>query len=255
MSPDTLTASRCCRTMESTLHGIAANPLRDLALGTMILEHLASGFLPEGTSLWIVLRVLGRLSMPLMCFFVAEGYFHTSNLRRYALRLLAFAVLSHIPYAAYFGADPLRETGVLWGLLMALLALAVWKREDWTWRQKLPALLALTVLSLPADWGYISVAWVLSFGVFRGHQSRQAAAFALTGLAFYILPVAREMLTSEQGWSLYGYRLGFLLAIPLILLYNGKRAPGCRASKWAFYAAYPAHLALLTLLQGAVGGV
>lgn len=229
--------------------GLTANPLRDLALGTMILDHLASGFLPTGSPLWIILRLLGRISMPLMCFFLAEGFYHTSSLRRYALRLLAFAVLSHIPFAVYFGVDPLRETGVLWGLLMGLLALAVWKQETWSWWKKIPVMAVLTALSLPADWGYISVVWVLAFGVFRGNRRRQLVRFTLSGLLLYVLPVAGELMQSAQGWSLYGYRLGFFLAIPLMISYNGRRAPGRPAARWAVYAVYPVHLALLAALR------
>ena len=236
------------RMVARTFQGITANPIRELALFTMLLDHAVSGFLPQGTPLWILLRVLGRLSMPVMCFFLAEGFFHTSNLRRYALRLLVFAAVSHLPYAFYFGADPLRETSVLWGLFLGLLSLAVWE-ADWPGWRKLPLLALLTILSLPADWGYISVAWVLSFGVFRGQKSRQMASFVLSGLALYILPVVPELVQSPQGWALYGYRFGFLLAIPLLLCYNGRRSPGNAAAKWAFYIFYPAHLALLTLLH------
>ena len=41
------------------------------------------------------------------------------------LRLLLFALLSHLPFTSYFGLDPRTNTGVIWGLLMGLLSAVI----------------------------------------------------------------------------------------------------------------------------------
>ena len=43
---------------------------------------------------WILaLHIIGRLAAPIFWFFIAEGYYYTHDWKKYALRLLAFAVV------------------------------------------------------------------------------------------------------------------------------------------------------------------
>ena len=230
--------------------GLTANLLKAVAMGTMLLDHCAIGFLPAGSTPWIFMRVLGRLSMPVFCRMVAEGCFHTSSLRRYALRLLAAAAAAHVPYALFFDRDPLRETSVLWALLMGLLALSLWRRAQMPVPIRLAGIAALCVLSLPADWSYIAVLWVLCFGCFRDRPKLQMWAFAAVGMIFYVLPVADDVLAVPCTFSQYGYQLGYLLAVPLLTAYHGVLGTRSTALRWGFYLFYPVHLAVLCLWKG-----
>ena len=68
-----------------------------------------------------------------MCFFIAEGFQHTSNFRRYLGRLLLAALLSHVPYTLCFNFHPLRvwtATSIMWSLFLGLLTLALWQRTQ-----------------------------------------------------------------------------------------------------------------------------
>ncbi len=232
--------------------GLSANWLKIIAIISMTIDHYASGFLPEGFTAWIVLRTLGRLSMPIMCFFIAEGYRHTSNLRRYALRLLLFALLSHLPFTFYFGLSPLRDTGAVWGLLMGLLALAVWKHRGMPLVARMVLIAVLALAAMPADWGYVSVFWVLCFGApATKRMATQVFCFVLVGIVFYLLPVAGEVMREPDAFSRYCYRLGFVLPLPLLAAYRGVRGRRSALLKWGFYAYYPVHLVVLALLRGA----
>ena len=215
----------------------------------MLLDHIASGYLEAGGAVWIVMRTLGRLSEPIMCYFIAEGFFHTSNLRRYALRLLIFAIISHVPFTLYFGTDPLFETGVMWGLFMGLLALAAWQHLKLAIPWKLIAMFLCALLAFPADWGYISVFWILAFGMFRPYRSVQMCVFAILGMIFYLAPVAGAILSNWTALADYGYRMGFVLAIPLLTAYHGSLGRRSPILKWGFYAFYPLHLLVLYLLR------
>ena len=84
--------------------GFNANQIKVLAIGTMVLDHGASVLLETSSWEWC-LRLLGRLTAPVMCFFIAEGYHHTSNLKKYMGRLLLLAVISHVPFHLCFGQD------------------------------------------------------------------------------------------------------------------------------------------------------
>ena len=51
----------------------------------------------------VIIFSIGGLTFPVMAFLIAEGYHHTSNLRRYASRLALFAFISQIPYGLLWG--------------------------------------------------------------------------------------------------------------------------------------------------------
>ena len=78
---------------------LTAYDLKIIAIFAMILDHLAHIVvcLPIDPSLRTVLALImnsiGRITMPIMCFFIAEGYHYTKDIRKYLLRLLVFAII------------------------------------------------------------------------------------------------------------------------------------------------------------------
>ena len=45
----------------------------------------------------LILNIIGRLAFPIFAFSLNEGYFHTSNLKKYLIRLFIFAIIIQIP--------------------------------------------------------------------------------------------------------------------------------------------------------------
>ena len=86
--------------MEQTAsaRGISRDAVKYLAMGAMLLNHIANIFLIPGALLYEVFTDLGYVTAVTMCFFLVEGYGYTRSKRNYALRLLLFAFLSEIPY-------------------------------------------------------------------------------------------------------------------------------------------------------------
>ena len=89
--------------------GIAAVSGSGIVLGGMT----AGGVL---SALYVICRFLGRLTAPIMCFFLAEGFAKTSSRRRYVIRLLVFALISQVPYAlAHHGGNLFGEAAAAAG--------------------------------------------------------------------------------------------------------------------------------------------
>lgn len=112
--------------------GVPGSTLKLIAIFVMLIDHIAATILdqtlisrgfynmePEalrnGTNMLIalidqIMRMIGRIGFPLFCFLLVEGFVHTRNKQKYALRLGIFALVSEIPFdlafhgeAFYFG--------------------------------------------------------------------------------------------------------------------------------------------------------
>ena len=125
--------------------------LKLLAMVTMLIDHMGFTLFPY--ALWM--RCVGRLAFPIFCFLVAEGCAHTHDKKRYAARLLVFAVLSEpafdLMHGVWFTMD---YQNVLWTLLLgALVCWAVeWASAGGALWQRLPAEAAIAVGFLLAQW-------------------------------------------------------------------------------------------------------
>jgi len=91
----------------------------------MIVDHTTFWLVPNDTLLYVVLRMFGRLAAPIMCYLISEGYFHTSNKKKYLKRLFIFALISHYPYILYFDLTSFQATSIIWGLFAGFLALSI----------------------------------------------------------------------------------------------------------------------------------
>ena len=229
-----------------SLRSLTSNQLKIIATLAMILDHCVVVFIPQDLSLYPLLRLPGRLTAPIMCFLVAEGYYHTSDLRRYMGRLLKMAIISHLPFVLCFGFHPLKfwlATDVMWSLLLGLISLAIYYSSCYAAWRKILLIGLCCLLAYPADWNYIGVLWILYFGLYQGDFKKQMLSFALIGIIVFLIPDLYHF-----GWERM-HQFGIFLAIPLLYLYNGKRGRKSRLIKWGFYVFYPVHLVLLELLR------
>lgn len=218
--------------------------LKIFAIFGMTLDHIGIVF-GDYLPLWaeVALYALGGLTFPIMAYMLCEGYRHTRNVKRYALRLLLFAVVAQIPYAWAFDTWTLNVIATLFLGLVALHATVV---VNQTWL-KLLICVGLSLVSLISDWNLIGVPMVLLYYYAKSKWGR---------LIFPILPpIVLMTLTGimatafgENGLPQIAFVLvGCTLTVPLLHLYNGRRG---RSIKYLFYIYYPAHLLVLATLRG-----
>ena len=91
--------------------GIPGSVLKWIAVLSMLVDH-ASAVLVEGSWAvgiravsyrnYMILRGIGRLAFPIYCFLLVEGILHTRDVKKYLLRLFAFALISEIPFNLAF---------------------------------------------------------------------------------------------------------------------------------------------------------
>lgn len=222
---------------------LTSNTLKVIAITAMFVDHMSTWLVPKGTMLDILLHTFGRLAAPIMCFLIAEGYFYTSNVKRYIQRLFVFALISHLPFVMFFGVEWWQATSVIWSLLMGLVALSACKNSNLSLFRKISIVILCCLFAWTANWNYIAVLWIVSFGLFRDQLRNQIISFAAIGIILYAIPGI-----IDYGWTSI-YRFGVLLAIPLLTLYSGEVGKKSNIIKWGFYIFYPLHLIILYILK------
>ena len=74
--------------------GISSNQLKILALISMTIDHIGLMLFPD----ILVLRIIGRLAMPIFAYLIAEGCLHTSNSLKYFLRIFILGIFCQVVY-------------------------------------------------------------------------------------------------------------------------------------------------------------
>lgn len=242
--------------------GLNSNALKMIAIIAMTIDHIAWLVFPDYPHevLPVILHIIGRLTCPIMCYFIAEGYHYTKNIRKYTCRLFVFAVISHFAYIFasadfvdrksfipfYYG-NILNQTSVIWPLAWGLVMLRIVNSEkipkQWV---KTVLILLICLVTFPSDWSCIASLCILAFGTNRGKLKTQSV-----WLIIYVAIYA-AVYCFAIDWVYGLVQMGVVLAIPFIKLYNGKRGKNPRVNKimkWFFYIYYPLHLAILGTIQ------
>ncbi|HEX2986363.1 MAG TPA: TraX family protein [Caproiciproducens sp.] len=208
--------------------------LKILAVVTMLIDHIGAVFFPQA----VLLRIIGRLSFPIFAFLISEGLTHTSNIKKYFLRLLLFAFISEVPFDLAFRMSIFnpQSQNIFFTLFFGLAAIYFLK----AYLYQNPAIAVLLALSMAllaeffnTDYGWFGVAAVIVFYCFRKSRIWGAAAFVLLAAAFGLLSSSLEIYAAA--------------AIIPILAYNGEK--GRWNWKYFFYLFYPVHLLLIYFIH------
>lgn len=228
-----------------------SNQLKLIAIIAMTIDHLVWAFFPGFQHIWWVycLHIIGRLTAPIMWFFIAEGCFYTHDKKKYLLRLFVFAIVSHFAYDFAFGipffdlsAGVFNRTSVMWSLFLGAAVTFVFQNKKLHTAWKYVILFTACIISFPSDWSSIAVMAPFFLYQHRGNFKRQAFdiifwTFIYAAVYFFALD------------KLYGSLQMFtFLTIPLLYQYNGERGKW-KGMKWLFYIYYPAHLVVIGIIR------
>lgn len=234
---------------------LSGDTIKYIAIAAMLLDHIAWAFLPFESPLSQIFHILGRITAPTMCFFIAQGFIHTRSVGKYLLRLLIFALVSQFPWCVLHGQKitdfPLNMIFTLVFCLLAVLA------EE---RIKEPPLRVIVVLlcsisTMKFDWCFFAVLWSAVFFRFRNEKRKMWLLFSLVSLSYlayiFLSTLSGGAAASKSLFSSF-FTLGTFLCVPLISSYNESAKPN-KKSKYVFYVFYPAHMLLLGVIKNLMG--
>lgn len=235
-----------------------ANQIKLIAIIAMTIDHLTWAFFPGTQAVWYVfaLHIIGRLTAPIMWFFIAEGCYYTRNIWKYAGRLFIFAIISHFAYNFAFGIPFLpfstgsffNQTSVMWSLAWAVVLIAINRSEKVPQWAKIAAIAVICIITFPSDWSCIAVMCPLFLYLHRGDFKKQAIDIVFWTLVYAVV----YFLFLDK---LYGVLQMFtFLTIPILAQYNGERGRKIPGTKWVFYIYYPVHLIVVGIIRVALCG-
>lgn len=228
------------------------NQLKLIAIIAMTIDHLADVFYPgfPAQPLPIAMHLIGRLTAPIMWFFVSEGFYYTKNVKKYMLRMFIFAVISHFAYCFAFGINPIpfstgifNQTSIMYPLFISVVVLWLQNKEKRMNKYlKFAIIFVLIWSAFPADWSCIAVLAIVNMYSKRGDLKGQMKAMVFW---VFIYGVISFFFVSK----VYALELvGVLMVYPLLKMYNGEKGKA-DWMKWFFYIYYPLHLVIIGIMR------
>ena len=201
---------------------------------------------------------IGRIAFPIFAFQITEGYIHTSNFKKYCIRLFVFALISQIPYSLFLSkiSNNIYVLNIFFTLLFGLASIYVYDiinksnifsnfKNCNSLKKCLGICLAIIIGILGnianVDYGFWGIAVIFMFYLFKNDKPAMVISFITACIIKYGIEIIK-----------YGFNISYtflciftMLSIVFILLYNKKQG---KKAKYLFYAFYPVHLLIFYFL-------
>ena len=263
-------------------YGIFVNTLKIIAVISMMVDHVAFYFyfvIPDG--LMSVMRAIGRLAMPLFVYILVQGFFKTKNFKKYIMRIAICAVVTQVLISTLAYVNITFYTGynitvykfgnILFSFVLTLLLLKIIHEpvilKRYTIEQNIIVKVVLSIVILSVyvfgsiDYGiavpifatllYAAERFKITVLMAKGscgvgikgfalnvvdHTTIEKVYKGLVALCFVLV----IMFCDVSAWS--------LLALPLVLIYNGEKRSQSRKMQMFYYIFFPLHHILLYAL-------
>lgn len=251
--------------------------LKIIAAAAMLIDHIGLVLISptKYPYVFLVLRGIGRLSLPLFLFLIVEGFYHTSNFRNYMKRLGIFALISELPFdlALYkfrFESDFFTDFGQIFAdgfngsklidligrlfqyqnvfltLFLGLMLLQLMNKNEKNssavavnvYNGLLTIAFCILASFLRADYSIAGILTLVALYLFRGNK-------VLVGLGLFIVNGTIVGNVASDNLLAVIPALATLAIIP-IAFYNGKKG---KDMKYFFYIFYPLHLLFLFIIS------
>ena len=215
-----------CDVTKNNKVGIDAFTLKMIAAVTMLIDHTGYIFFPQ----YVFLRIIGRIAFPIFAFLIVEGFMHTRDVKKYIYRMIAFALITEIPFDfAFYGTVNWGHQNVLITFTLALLALYI--DRQYSRKVGIAAAFGLALLAefIGSDYGMFGVIVVMMF-YWNYDRFYNKLIFGTATLTLLVS----------------SYQIFDVMAMIPIGLYNGKKGIGV---KYFFYVFYPGHLLILGMIH------
>ena len=219
--------------------------LKIIAFLTMIVDHTGVIFYPNSQ----IFRIIGRISFPIFCFFIVEGFSHTKNIKQYLGRILILALISEVIFdlLLFDKAICFDRQNTCFELFLGLLTIYLFDLLIKNKYKISPIVLLIFSIYLSnilnLDYSYKGIILIFCFYLVNKLNLSKIKRILYLFLSIIIFFMISIISTPNITY------LGIFLSIPFILLYNGKLGYNNKFIQYLFYLLYPLHLLILLVLS------
>ncbi|MCI5502324.1 MAG: conjugal transfer protein TraX [Lachnospiraceae bacterium] len=212
------------------------NFLKIVALITMLCDHLAVVLVSakNDPQLYNILRMIGRISFPVICFMITEGFRYTSNRKKYLQRMFIFAVISEIPFDLVISNSfiDINNQNVIWTLLIGLLVLMGIEKYSGRIDEQMICIFAGSAVAfiMKVDYSFYGILIIAVFYMCRENHYKM----------FIIIMILLVLQGRKEAFG--------ILSIPFIMAYDSDKEEK-KLPKYFFYIFYPLHLTVLYMVK------
>ena len=232
--------------MRNSKYSLSGNQLKIIAAVAMLIDHMGLLLFPDLK----VFRIIGRLAFPIFAFMISEGCKYTKNKVRYFLNIF---VLSLICQTVFYFFDNSLDMCILVTFSLSVVLVYSFnnlKREIFCVNRSIARqcfatliFVAVTVLVY-----ILNLIFYIDYGFFGCMTPVFASIFGSDRKDFIkynvlSMGVCLIILSAVLG----GVQIYSIFAIPLLLIYSGKR--GKYKLKSFFYIFYPLHFMILQVIN------
>lgn len=219
--------------------------LKIIALITMTIDHIGIVLLNNN----IYCRLIGRLSFPLYCLLIVNGFYHTSNSKKYLLRLFIFALISEFPFDLAFNTNFLDSQNIFFTLTFGLLLITL---IDTIYKKNINGLLKFIYISVLVfiisfineimrnDYGWFGIILIFIFYICYGNKNINKI-YLMLGLA--VVNILYFIINKNV------FELMSILDVIFIILFENKTIKINKTIKTICYFYYPVHLLILFFIK------
>ena len=230
------------------------NTLKIIAIILMLLDHLWGTIIPGNQ--WMTL--IGRMAFPIFAFLIVEGFFHTSDLKKYMKRLFIFGLISEIPFNLIYTGSiifPFHQN-VMFTLLLGLLIINEIDKikNNKEIKKKIIPILKIFLFLLISiigfvDYGVTGVLTIVVFYLFRGFKLAWIGQLISLILLYIVFFEGQSVILNifNHEYFLPLQSIG-VLSLIFIWLYNGEKGKNNKLIKYLFYSFYPVHMLVIYLI-------
>ena len=214
--------------------------IKIIACITMLFDHIK--YVTPSMRNFVTIY-FGRISFPLFAFLLTEGYIHTSNLKKYYVRLIVFGLISQIPFMLFRTLiGEWMMLNIMFTLLFGLATITVYDKIK-TKYISIPIILLLIILAdrVKVDYGWFGVSLIFILYLFKDKKIPLVISYVAIIIVYFYM---EEMLifNSNNIMRFICYNIPLLF----IFLYNKKLG---KKTKYFFYLFYPIHLLVFYLFN------
>lgn len=229
--------------------GLSSNLLKIIGALTMLVDHIGVIMFPQVK----ILRIIGRIAFPIFAFLISEGCRYTKNKKVYFFRMLILGLATSVVYCIVQKEIYLDTLMTFSFSIIIIFLIQEVQNKNSTSTKKICCLFALSLLIfalyiltqyVTVDYGFWGIMLPVFPALFVNENNNNRLLICNLRFCFFAVGL---ILMSIIYFKINRLQIYSLFSLVLLAMYNGEK--GFKLPKYFFYIFYPAHIAVIWLVD------